>query len=486
MAGEEKLFMIKKGKGIYIGALVALLVAVMAGGCRKSQQQLTAGGVLTFSTDTLKFDTVFTAQGSYTSGVVIYNPQSEAVVVSSVRMQGGAASYFHLNINGSSLAAATNLRIAAHDSMYVFATVTINPDSSNTPFFIDDFLVATMNGKDFSIPFTAYGQNAHYIMNDSITVNTTWLTDRPYVVFNKLAIGPGVALTIPKSCKVYMHQNARFFVYGALVVDPGGLPGKDSVVFQGDRLDRDYFGYIGYPGEWGGIYFVPGGFGLITDAVIKNCGGATPYYFYTIQSAAIEVDTAAKLYIDHSKVENSIGYGILSIQGSVVANNCLVSTTGAEALAIIQGGYDTITNCTFANYGTAAVSHATNGTVAILNYYRVDQNTIYFGNLNAVMENCIVYGSLDSEIVCDTSSSAGARLVVNNCLLKMGSVREPFVQFDATLFNMDPMFKDQNNGDFHLAAGSPAIAKGTTPATGVDLDGNSWSGNYDMGCYKYH
>ena len=56
----------------------------------------------------------------------------------------------------------------------------------------------------------------------------------------------------------------------------------------------------------------------------------------------------------------------------------------------------------------------------------------------------------DSEIICDTSSSAGARLVMNNCLLKMGNIREPFVQFDATLFNQDPLFKNTNNVLFFL------------------------------------
>ena len=101
------------------------------------------------------------------------------------------------------------------------------------------------------------------------------------------------------------------------------------------------------------------------------------------------------------------------------------------------------------------------------------------------MNNCIVYGSLDSEIVCDTSVNAGANLQVNNCLLKMGNVREPFVHFNSgTLFNEDPMFKDQGNGDFHLTASSPAIPGSSTFLTGfTDLDGKSFADG-DIGCYK--
>lgn len=459
---------------------------LIGGSCRKEQQLLTSGGTIKFSDDTLKFDTVFTAAGSYTTGVLIYNPQSEAVMLSSVRMQNGANSYFHLNVDGFQGNNVSNIKIAAHDSVYVFATVNIDPNDTLTPFLVTDYLVATMNGKDFSIPFTAYGQNAHYIVNDSLSGYNKWLTDKPYVVINKLAVGPGATLNIPGGCRVYMHQNARMFVYGLLRVDSSGVPGQDSVVFQGDRLDRAYFGYIGYPGEWGGFYFVSGSAGVMTNAVIKNCGGSTAYYNYGIQPAAIEVDDSALLVIDHSKIENCIGYGILSMRGLVVASNCLVHTTGAEALAIVKGGYDSITNCTFANYGTSALSHNSEPTVAILNYFRVSQTEVYYGDLDAVLQNCIIYGSLDSELICDTSVNAGARLRVNNCLLRMGDVREPFINFTSTIFNEDPLFKDETTGDFHLGAGSPAIGKGGLfPATGTkDLEGNAWGGTPDIGCYK--
>src|SRR5579872_1589773 len=89
--------------GMQKGVLYIVIACMVLGGiwggmgCRKVQT-LTQGGVLKFSVDTLAFDTVFTAEGSYTNSFVIYNPQRESVVVSSIRMQNGAASYFHLNV----------------------------------------------------------------------------------------------------------------------------------------------------------------------------------------------------------------------------------------------------------------------------------------------------------------------------------------------------------------------------------------------------
>jgi len=474
----------------YIVIVIAMVLVTLHESACKKPKPLSAGGVLRFSVDTLKFDTVFTAAGSFTTGLVIYNPQSEAVSISSVKLQNGTSSYFHLNVDGFQGNNIANLKIAAHDSIYVFATVNINPNDTLTPFLITDRLIATMNGKQFSIPFTAYGQNAHYIVGDSITKSVTWLTDKPYVVIHACVVDGNSILTIPKGCRVYMHQDARFFIYGGLIVDSDGVPGQDSVVFQGDRLDRVYFGYIGYPGEWGGIYFVPGGQGVIRNAVIKNCGGASPYYNYGIRPAAIEVDTAARLWMDHTVIRNSIGYGILGYQGNVVATNCLVHTCGAQALGIIQGGNDTFTNCTFANYGTAAVSHINNPTVGILNYFPVGDGTYYPGSLNAVLTNCIVYGSLDSELYADSLGGATAYLQLDHCLFGTGYKIENFVKTTNCIIGqapkfIDPEFKNTANADFHLQAGSPAINSGNPAFTPPDdLAGMLRSGS-DVGCYQH-
>src|SRR4051812_46172448 len=72
-----------RNKALYIIVTIAALVTLLNASCRK-QRTLTTGGSLKFSVDTLKFDTVFTAAGSYTNWVLIYNPQNEEVTVSSV------------------------------------------------------------------------------------------------------------------------------------------------------------------------------------------------------------------------------------------------------------------------------------------------------------------------------------------------------------------------------------------------------------------
>ncbi len=455
---------------------------------------LTTGGSLAFSTDTLQFDTVFTAAGSFTTGLLIYNRQSEAVTVSSVKMLHGASSYFHINVDGFKGNAVSNIKIAAHDSVYVFATVNIDPTNKLMPFIVTDSLVATLNGKDFYVPFTAYGQNARYIVDSVLTGNPVWDTMLPYVIVNSAQVNPGATLTINAGCRVYMHQNSSLIVLGKLLCN--GTK-EDSIIFQGDRLDRSYFGYQGYAGEWGSLYFDSRSNGSkLTCTRLVNCGNASLGYAAAIWVAPDSVNynnptATPQLTLDRCVIQNAIGYGILSFTGSIVATNCLVNTTGAQAMAVFKGGFDSITNCTFANYGNYAVSHSSSPTLSILNWLEVAQDVYAYSDLNMVMRNCIVYGSLDSEVVCDTSGSTihgtyKTNLAFDHCILKMGTDIEGFVKMNQCL-QQDPKFINSAKGDFHIGSGSPAIGKGT-PVSAVNKDLEDWvrGGGNDIGCYQYH
>lgn len=465
--------------------ITVCFTALMSTSCKKERRTLSVGGDLRFSDDTLSFDTIFTAAGSFTTGILIYNPNNQEVVLSSVRMHN-TNSYFRLNVDGFSGNNVPNIRIAPRDSIYVFATVTIDPNNDLTPFIVTDSLVATLNGKDFFLPFTAYGQNARYLRDSLITTNTVWDTTLPYVIINSAGVAPGTTLTINAGCRVYMHQNSGLVVFGKLIAN--GTP-QDSIIFQGDRLDRRYFGYEGYPGEWGGIYFHSYSSGSVLKYTRIENGGNGALGNPTAIWVDIDSNTAGslpQLRMENCIVKNSIGSGIYSRKGTISATNSLFHTTGGYALAIIQGGKDTFTNCTFANYGGTALSHTTQGTVAILNYYKPDQNTIFYGDLQATLRNCIVYGSLDSEIVCSAVPQAAASLNLDHCLLRMGSVRESFVTFTNCIFNEDPLFKDTQKGDYRLRATSPAVGSGNAAYMPIlDITGTSRAGSNDIGCYRF-
>ncbi len=483
--------------GFLLYALVAAFFGAIwlsSASCKKDKL-LSNGGELRFSTDTVAFDTVFTALGSATVGVKIFNPQDQRVVLSSVRLGNGSASFFHLNVDGREGSAASNIEIAANDSIYVFATVKVDPTNANTPFIIEDRLIATLNGSDFSVPMIAFGQNAHYITDSLLDTSLPWLTDKPYVIFGAAVVDSGRTLTIPAGCRIYMHANARLFIDGTLKAT--GTK-QDSIIFQGDRLDRAYFGYEGYPGEWGGIYFTRHSTGSeLTHVILRNGGNAaqgTPPALIQVEPDSSSRPGIAQLTLDKVILENSIGYGLLAFAGSINMRNCLIHSCGASALALVQGGTYNLDYCTITTYGNNKVAHNDNPVAIFLNYYPRQGQKPLLGNLNVTVRNCVISGSLENEFVADSTDEDGtkASLKLSNCFLKADAAKtRPWVQQDQTVRYLttgaayDSLFRNAARNDYHPSSASVLIDMAMAlPGLDRDLEENNRGVPPDVGCYE--
>lgn len=476
----------------FTAGIVLFFVALMTvfnTSCKK-EKFLNTGGELRFSVDTLNFDTVFTTMGSYTAQVKIYNPQDQKVNISNIRLQSGTASYFKLNVNGIPGNDVSNVELAAKDSMYVFATVNIDPTNANTPFVVEDKLVATLNGKEFSMPFMAYGQNAYYV-RDSVMKTQTWKTDKPYVIINNALIDEGQTLTIPAGCRIYVHADSRLLIWGTL--NAVGTK-KDSIIFQGDRLDRKYFGNVGYPGEWGGLYFNKTSHdNLMNYVILRNCGNSTKLGNGVFSPAAIQInqdtinDSKAMLTMRNCIVENSIGYGILAFGSTLVAENCLINACGAQALATFEGGGYYLRHCDLITYSSNKISHIDNPVLALINYRDIDDVSYVSGDLIAQLDNCIIWGSLENECFIKKRGNNTFNVSLNNCLIKNAEALSSDAVVTNCILNQDPQFENYQAFNFRLKSGSPAIAKGLplTPAVTSDLDGKTRDPSTpDIGCYE--
>lgn len=472
-----------------------LTLILVTPSCSKKDKFLTSGGEVSFSADTLMFDTVFTAQGSATRSIRIFNKQKEKIKISSIRLRKGENSPFRLNINGQEGKRVNDVEIAGNDSVWVFAAVTIDPTDEDLPFVVDDDLVVTLNGNEYSIPFIAFGQNAYYIV-DSLLETQTWLNDKPYVIIRNALVDTGATLTIPAGARVYMHRDSRLFVQGTLKVN--GTQ-SDSVVFQGDRLDPLVWigDYIDLPGQWGGLYFfTESKNNEINYTIIKNGGASTNLVIdgenRPVQAAAIQVDREAtpggipKLKISNSVIKTSQGYGILSFGGSITAENCRIVECAAENIAFLEGGDYKLYDCTIGTYGSQYLSHSDNSSMVILNYRATSQTEYIGGDLKAELKNCIVYGSLDNEVFFDKKEDFLANVTVQNCLLRSIDAIPDFVTASNNIRNEDPRFKDIDKDDYHLMEGSPAIGNGIAAGSlSIDLDGKPRASPPSIGCYEY-
>src|ERR1035437_7574029 len=107
---------------------VSVIISIGFMACSDENYSTNPKYKLTFSTDTLSFDTVFTTIGSATAKIMIYNRNNVALKISHLGIAGGKASPFKINVDGSLNAdnQFDNIEIRAKDSMYVFVAVNVD------------------------------------------------------------------------------------------------------------------------------------------------------------------------------------------------------------------------------------------------------------------------------------------------------------------------------------------------------------------------
>ena len=176
--------------------------------CRKDSFITSPDARVTITADTLKYDTVFVTAGSTYRTFKIINENNQKLRLSSVKLMGGAASAYKMNVDGIPGTQFNNMEIEANDSLYVFVQVNVNPNAGNLPFIIRDSIQVSYNGKNRLVQLEAWGQNAHFFRNKVIAANETWNNDLPYVILGSLTVNSNQTLTINKGCRIYVHADA--------------------------------------------------------------------------------------------------------------------------------------------------------------------------------------------------------------------------------------------------------------------------------------
>jgi hypothetical protein len=195
-----------------------------------------------------------------------------------------------------------------------------------------------------------------------------------------------------------------------------------------------------------------------------------------------------KLVISESIVDNCYDAGILGLQTSIKAQNCLVSNCGKNLVLLLGGNYD-FSQVTAAAYSNSYILHK-DPVLTVTNYYK-DGNNLYTDNCTASFKNCIFWGengTTEDEVVTDKQNNASFNVTFQNCLWKVKN-NPAYINSSSIIANQSPLFDSINTQsrlyNFRLQDGSPAINKGTNTGITLDLDGNPRPvGAYDLGCYE--
>jgi hypothetical protein len=455
-------------------AIVTIFILI-ASSCKKESIITSADALLRLSEDTLHFDTVFTSTGSTTQYFRIYNPNNQKLILSSVQLMGGNSSFFKMNIDGYSGTNLPNIEIAANDSIYGFVTVSINPNVANLPFVVRDSIKINYNGNSRFLQLEAYGQNARFLRNASVTKDTTWTNTLPIVLLGVFTVSDGKTLTINKGTKVYLHADAPMLVNGTLKAI-GEKYDSTRISFQSDRIDAPY---KDYPGAWPGIYFTQNS----SNNVMQYCIIKNAYQGTIAQSPA----ASTKLTLNECILDNIYDVAIGGNNSSIAARNCLISNCGYN-LYVTSGGNYSFNHCTFVTIGNSYIDHK-NSAVTLSNTNSSNQTN----PLTVAIQNSIIYGEgglVNDEITLAKNASAAFNVSLTNVLYKTKADISANATITNSLKNELPIFDSIDVGkryfNFRLKATSPCINKGITTGVLTDLDGNARIvGNLpDIGCYE--
>jgi hypothetical protein len=451
------------------------IVALFA--CKKESFTNDGSVLLKTTADTLHFDTVFTSTGSYTQVVKIINDNKKGIHISSIKLAGGAGSPYKINVDGVPGPQVTNVDVSGNDSIYVFVTVSIDPNASNLAFIVQDSIEINYNGNRKYVQLDAYGQNANFFKNKKVTGTEIWNNDLPYVILGRLTVDTNATLTINKGCRIYVHADAPIIVHGTLHVN-GEKWDSTRVVFTGDRLDEPY---RSFPASYPGIIFTDASKdNVISYAIIKNA-----YQALVVTEPAL----GTKLTLNETIIDNAYDAGLIGLNTSITAQNLLVSNCGKSILLVKGGTYD-FRHTTVACISNSYIQHKEPALV-LTNF--INQNNIpVASNLNAVFRNCIFWGEenglVENEVVVLKQGTTVFNISFDQVLWRVKDQPQNSNIAGATN-NQNPEFDSINTAErvfsFRLKDGSPAINKGVNTGLLIDLDGAPRPvGLPDLGAYE--
>ena len=469
--------------------------------CKKEFVQVGNSGKLSFSANSILFDTVFTTIGSTTKLFVIRNPNANGVNISSIQLGSGSNSQFALNVDGISAKSFANLVIPGKDSLFVFVKVTVNPTNQNSPLIIRDSIQFITNGNKQYVQLEAWGQDAYYHypnktinFSDGTQLNysiincgsSPWVAGKPHVIYGYAVVDSACTLTIQPNVTVYFHNNAVLWVYkGGSLIANGNAAGP--ITFQADRLEPSY---ATVPGQWGKIWLSAGSAqNILNYAIIKNA------------SIGVEVDSipgsnykssSPTLTMSHTIIQNASAAGLYAVDSKVYADNCLFANCGQYCAAFVYGGTYKMNQCTFGDYWNNYGTQRTTPAVLLNNWYQAANGANVSRSLDsAYFGNCIVYGNLGaSEVGLDSALGGKFNFKFKNSLLYIDNTyNSSAFHNDSVYVNSDPQFQNVVNFNFTPGQGGGAWGIGS-PVIGsrypIDLNGNARpsSGRYDAGAIQ--
>lgn len=455
-------------------------------GCLDDEFATNPNNRLAFSTDTVRFDTLFTTIGSSTSRLMVYNPNKKALRINTITLKKGADSHFKINVDGMKGDSFEQIEINKNDSLYIFVEAKVDPTNQDRPVRTEDIVEFEYNGLRQQIILEAYGQDAIMWHGKIISNDTILSATKPFLIYDSLLIKPDVCLKLEAGTRLFLHDKASIKVQGQLLAEGKiGTP----VLMRGDRTDKLFHNlpYEQVPGQWGGLIFENSSFNnQLTQTRITG------------SSFGIRIDSTSneqpKLTLNGCMLRNSKEELLKATNARITAANCEFSNAGG-ALLHLSGGHGVFSHCTFVNlYAFGVINDMA---IHLTNYKRDEQgNNLPIPLLAAQFNNCIIWGKRSLEVNLDPDKPTKQQDILfahffDHCLIKANG--EDDENFQNTIWNEDPLFReiDEDNYRFDLRLDSISPARNAgNPVYAIefptDINGTARpSASADLGAYQF-
>lgn len=393
---------------------------------------------LSFSADTIRMDTLFSTVPSSTYTFWVHNRTNDGIRLRSVRLERGGQSGFRVNVDGTYLnPVATNLEIRKGDSIRVFVEITAFENMSTEPQLVEDnLLFALESGVEQKVNLRTYSWNAQQMQLLTVSKDMTIESETPIVIYQGIQVEKGATLTV-RNTTLYFHDGAGINVEGQLKAE--------HAIFRGDRLDHmfDYLPYDRVSGQWRGIKVFPKAAGCsFDDCEIRNA------------MDALHCDTTV-VNLTNTVVHNSNGFGLWAHDSQVTVDNCIISNTKNDCLALL-GCLATVNQTTLAQFYPFSANRG-----VAFRFAPTEQPLLL------TCTNTLVTGYEDDVVMGDVEKNA--EYLFENCLLRTNEPKnlEPFKEIiwekkdDEVQGKKHFVLFDEDNllYDFDIKEESPAYEK---------------------------
>ncbi|MRT91819.1 choice-of-anchor Q domain-containing protein [Ancylomarina sp. 16SWW S1-10-2] len=416
---------------------------------------------LTFSKESISFDTIFSGLPSTTSQLKIYNLSSKTIQIDEIHLEND--SDYQLNINGIIGNNSNKTEILPKDSLYIFIKLNTEDLNQDEPRLIEDHILFTFNSKVLRFPLKSWSQDVIRFSQNELE-SQTWTKNRPYLIDQDITLKENHKLSILAGTKVYFQKGAGLHIKGELNIEGS----YEEPVFFGSSRREELYKNI--PGQWNGLFFY---------AESKN----NFISHFQLENAAEGITALSdvndnNLKIEYSKLLNFTKTGIKTQNFNLNMHDVIVSSCGEQNILLQGDGDFEFSHCNFINYWQ--ISSRTNTCFSYLANETNDKNLNIY--------NSIIYGSNTNELEINNINN----IEIINSLIKLEEEKQNIfaASFKGCIFNMDPDFSNKYEHNYNLRQGSPLINTAKLDYANqhpFDYNGNSRISDTqpDIGCFEF-